>query len=70
MRNDESILGAQSEKQPKKMMKAEFLVALDEVNAALEKNIAKARENQIQIRAKSEELSKNIAATRKFIEAL
>ncbi len=63
MRNKESTLGSQSEGKPKKMTKAEFLVALDEVNATLEKQIAQARENQRELNAKNDELSERIAAT-------
>lgn len=70
MRNNESTLGSQGEEKPKKMTKAEFLVALDEVNAALEKNIAQARESQARTkvsREKSEQLGKE---TREILRTL
>ena len=62
MRNNESTLGAQGEEKAK-VTRAEFMVRLDEVNATLEKQIAQARENQREIKAKNEELSEKITAT-------
>ena len=63
MRNNESTLGAQGEEKAKKMTRAQFMVKLDEANATLEKQIAQARENQREIKAKNEELSEKITAT-------
>ena len=59
MRNNESTLGAQGEEKTKKMTRADFLIALDEINAILQKNIAQAREIQAETklsRAKAEQL--------------
>ena len=70
MAKNPTAFNAPTEEKAKKMTKAEFLVALTEVNVTLEKQIAQARENQRQLNAKNEELSQRIAETRKLIEAL
>ena len=70
MAKNPTAFNAPTEGKTKKMTKAEFLVALTEVNVTLEKQIAQARENQRQLNAKNEELSQRIAETRKLIEAL
>lgn len=70
MQNNESTLNAPSGEKPKKMTRAEFMVALDEVNATLEKNIAQARESQARTKAsreKSEQLRKE---TREILRTL
>ena len=54
----------------KKMTKAEFLVAFDEINATLQANIAQMQENQRRIETKNAELRASAAETRKIIEAL
>ena len=63
MAKNTSALNAPAKEKAKKMTKAEFLVALTEVNATLEKQIAQARENQRELNAKNQELSERIAAT-------
>ena len=63
MAKNTSALNAPAKEKPKKITKAEFLVALDEVNATLEQQIAQARENQRELNAENEELSQKIAAT-------
>lgn len=70
MDKNTSALNAPAEGKAKKMTKAEFLVALDEVNMALEKNIAQARESQARTkvsREKSEQLGKE---TREILRSL
>ena len=63
MQNNESTIGTQNEEKPKKMTRAEFVIALGEMNAVLERQIAVARENQRELNAKNEELSQRIAET-------
>ena len=50
--------------------KAEFLVALDEVNVTLAKQIEQVRQNQIEIRDNNEDLRTRIAETRAIVERL
>ena len=70
MAKNTSALNATTKEKSKKMTKAEFLVALDEINATLQANIAQAHENQLRIEAKNKELRASAAETRKIIEAL
>ena len=70
MAQNTSIPNAEAGEKPKKVTKADFLRALDETNAILEKQIAEMRENQRQINAKNEEMRERSATTRKRIEAL
>ena len=51
-------------KTPGKMTKAEFLVALDEINAALAQQIEVIKQNQREIEANEKALDAKIAATR------
>ena len=52
------------------MTKAEFLVALDEINAQLQADIAQVRESQTRTQVLREETRKSIAKTREIIKAL
>ena len=70
MAKNPTALGAPTKEKSKKMTKAEFLIALDEINATLQANIAQAHENQRKIEAKNAELRARAAETRKIIEAL
>lgn len=70
MAKNTSALKAPAKAKPKKMTKADFLVALDEINATLQRDIAEAREIQARTQAsreKSEQLAKE---TRALLRAL
>ena len=70
MAKNTSTLHLESEPKPKKMTKAEFGAALDEVNATLARQIEEMRDNQREIRAMQEKLDTNIAETRRIVENL
>ena len=70
MAKNPSALSAPAKEKSKKMTKAEFLVALDEINATLQRDIAQVRESQARTQALREETRKSIAKTREIIEAL
>ncbi len=70
MEHNSSTVNLEEGAKPKKMTRAEFMVAFDEVNATLQGQIELMRENQKEIRANNEELRKKSAETRKLIEAL
>ena len=70
MAKNPTALNAPTKGKAKKMTKAEFLVALDEINATLQKDIAQVRESQARTQALREETRKSIAKTREIIEAL
>ena len=70
MAKNPTAFNAPTKEKSKKMTKAEFLVALDEVNATLERDIAQVHESQARNQVLREETRKSIAKTREIIEAL
>lgn len=70
MAKNPTALPAPAKEKSKKMTKAEFLVAFDEMNATLQENIAQVRESQARNKILSDQTRKSIADTREIIEAL
>ena len=70
MAQNTTTANSDASEKPKKMTKAEFLVAMDEINATLGTQIAEMQENQRRIEANNEELNERVAETRRRIEAL
>ena len=65
MAKDISAFDAPTKEKTKKTTKAEFLIALDEINAKLQEDIAQVRESQARTQAsreKSEQLAKETRA--------
>ncbi len=70
MAKNTSALNAPAKEKSKKMTKAEFMVALDEINATLQRDIAQVRESQARTQALREESEQLGKETRAILGAL